>query len=325
MTEAKRRQGRCHARELCCESLLQNTRRKVLPLSSLAVSLSTSNATTAVELRPPRAELDATAGIEAWIDTYHAVRRLTRDDTYVFLTDGAVGQREEHNLRHLVANLGNDAPRERVVPFLTAKHSLDYCLEYADRAWEHGFTSLVVLGGDTSLGPDRCAARSWQLRQAIRARKPGLELGGWANPHKDAAAQVGYLRAPTVTADFFLTQVVSHHDLATVERFLREAARQDLNMPGVFGVFYYRSANPRTLDSLAPFLPVPRAELVREFSSGATPEEVCARTVRALLKTGVRHVYISNLPIGRAPTVLRKILDQAGATSSPSHSEESQP
>ena len=224
----------------------------------------------------------------------------------MFLTDGAVGQREEQNLRHLVANLGNDAPRERVVPFLTAKHSLDYCLEYADRAWEHGFTSLVVLGGDTSLGPDRCVARSWQLRQAIRARQPGLELGGWANPHKDAAAQVGYLRAPTVTADFFLTQVVSHHDLATVERFLREAERQDLNMPGVFGVFYYRSANPRTLDSLDPFLPVPRVELVREFSSGATPEEVCARTVRALLKTGVRHVYISNLPVGRAPTVLRR-------------------
>ena len=177
MTEEKRRQGRCHARELCCESLLQDTRRKVLPLSSLAVSLSTSNATTAVELRPPRAELDATAGIEAWIDTYHAVRGLTRDDTYVFLTDGAVGQREEQNLRHLVANLGNDAPRERVVPFLTAKHSLDYCLEYADRAWEHGFTSLVVLGGDTSLGPDRCVARSWQLRQECADDLPHTMLG----------------------------------------------------------------------------------------------------------------------------------------------------
>jgi hypothetical protein len=57
----------------------------------------------------------------------------------VFLTDSAVGAREENNLRHLVANLGDDVARDRVVPFLTAKHSLEYCLAYADRARQHGF------------------------------------------------------------------------------------------------------------------------------------------------------------------------------------------
>ena len=80
----------------------------------------------AAELRPPRAELAQREGMDAWIDTYHAVRGLTRRGVPVFLTDSAVGLQEEDNLRHLVANLGSDVPRERVVPFLTSKHTLDY-------------------------------------------------------------------------------------------------------------------------------------------------------------------------------------------------------
>src|SRR5204862_544370 len=82
--------------------------------------------------RPPRAELAAGEGMDAWIDTYHSVRRLTRQGTYVFLTDSAVGLPEEDNLRHLVTNLGRDVPRERIVPFLTTKHALEYCLSYAE-------------------------------------------------------------------------------------------------------------------------------------------------------------------------------------------------
>ena len=274
---------------------------------SLLSSLSQS-ATVAAELRPPRAELDSAAGIEAWIDAYHAVRGLTKNDTYVLLTDSAVGQQEEHNLRHLVSNLGHDAPRDRVVPFLTAKHTLDYCLDYADRAREHGFRSLVVLGGDTSVGPQRCVERGWQLRQAIRRRQPELELGGWVNPHKSPRLQVEYLLESTATADFFLTQVVSHHDLGALESFLDEARRQDLTVPGLFGIFYYRSANPRTLDTLAPFLPVPRHGLTEDFAGGATAPEVCGLTVRALWNLGIHNIYISNLPVYGAPAVLKEVL-----------------
>ncbi len=102
---------------------------------------------------PPRAELEASASMDAWIDTYHAVRGLTREGTFVFLTDSAVGMKEEDNLRHLVSNIGADVPRSAIVPFLTCKHPLDYCLAYADRAAQHGFQALVVLGGDTSVGP----------------------------------------------------------------------------------------------------------------------------------------------------------------------------
>src|SRR6266487_4491382 len=146
----------------------------------------------AAELRPPRAELAAREGMDAWIDTYHAVRRLTRQGTYVFLTDSAVGAEEEDNLRHLVTNLGTDVPRERIVPFLTAKHSMEYCVSYAERAHQNGFPALVVLGGDKSVGAPRCVEHAWQLRQLLRKRDAGLRLGGWANPHADPEQQIDY-------------------------------------------------------------------------------------------------------------------------------------
>ncbi len=264
----------------------------------------------AAELRPPRAELEAAASMDAWIDTYHAVRSLTRAGTPVFLTDSAVGSKEEDNLRHLVINLGTDVPRSSVVPFLTCKHPLDYCLAYADRAHQHGFDALVVLGGDKNVGEPRCLQHAWQLRERIRSRVPALALGGWANPHAVADAQVGHLLDEHATAEFFLTQVVSHHSRPAVERFLETAARRGLLLPGLFGVFYYRSASPKTLAALTGFLPVPVEELRREFAEGAAPEDICARSIRALTKAGVRHFYISNLPIGRAAATLRRILER---------------
>ena len=125
------------------------------------------------ELRPPRAELDAMEGMDAWIDTYHAIRRLSRQDVPVFLTDSAVGTQEENNLRHLIANLGRELPHEMVAPFLTSKHSLDFCLSYARQARQRGFTSLVVLGGDKTVGRPRCVEHAWDLRQEIRAPRAG--------------------------------------------------------------------------------------------------------------------------------------------------------
>ena len=269
----------------------------------------------AAELRPPRAELDAAAGMNAWIDTYHAVRSLSRQDTFVFVTDSAVGAREEDNIRHLVTNLGSDAPRDRVIPFLTSKHSLDYCLAYAERAEHHDFHSLVVLGGDRQVGPPRCVEHAWQLRQAIRARQPELVLGGWANPHADPARQVDFLLDDEFNGEFFLTQVVSHHDREAVERLVTEARRRGVTQPGMFGVFFYRSAKPRTLAMLKEFLPVPAEELTREFDEGATPVDVCARTVRALLDAGARHFYLSNLPLASASQTLAQVLATARAGS----------
>ena len=281
-------------------------------MATLLDALRSGHTVIAAELRPPRAELEAAASRDAWIDTYHAVRGLTRGGTFVFLTDSAVGLREEDNLRHLVINLGADVARSGVVPFLTCKHPLEYCLSYADRARQQGFDSLVVLGGDRSVGPPRCVEHAWQLRQQIRAHQPDLILGGWANPHADSASQVAHLLAPDANAEFYLTQIVSHHSRAAVEAFLAEAERRGLTLPGVFGVFFYRSANPRTLATLSSFLPVPVAELTREFGEGASPEQVCARSLRVLHDAGVRRFYISNLPVNRAAATLDTIVRLAG-------------
>jgi hypothetical protein len=278
--------------------------------SVLVEALNGDRPVIAAELRPPRAELQTAASMDAWIDTYHAVRGLTRDGTFVFLTDGAVGLKEEDNLRHLVINLGTDVPRSHVVPFLTCKHTIEYCLAYADRAKHHGFESLVVLGGDKHVGPVRCVEHAWQLREMIRARDGHLALGGWANPHSNAATQVQHLMDDRVTAQFYLTQIVSHHSRPAVEGFLAEGARRGLGLPGIFGVFYYRSANPNTLQTLRDFLPVPVDELRAEFAAGATPEAVCARSIRELTEAGVRHFYVSNLPVARAALTLERILAQ---------------
>jgi 5,10-methylenetetrahydrofolate reductase len=279
--------------------------------ADLLSALRSGHPVVAAELRPPRAELEAAAGMDAWIDTYHAVRRLSEQGTFVFLTDSAVGAEEEDNLRHLVTNLGRDVARERIVPFLTAKHSLDYCVSYAERARQHGFPALIVLGGDKAVGAPRSVEHAWQLRALLRQRDPELTLGGWANPHADAERQVAYLAAPEFNAEFYLTQIVSHHDLGSVERFLDAAAAENLALPAIFGVFFYRSANPKTLSALRGFLPVPVEGLTNDFASGMSAVDVCARTVRALAGAGARHVYISNLPVGNAQRVLASIMEKA--------------
>ena len=72
-----------------------------------------------------------------------------------------------------------------------------------------------------------------------------------------------------------------------------------VDLPGVFGVFYYRSAKPKTLDDAAA---VPagagRGADAASSPTGVTPDEICARTIRALRAAGVRHFYVSNLPVG---------------------------
>src|SRR5262249_9786748 len=159
---------------------------------------------------------------------------------------------------------------------------------YAERAHQNGFAALVVLGGDKSAGPPRCVEHAWQLRQMLRTKNHTMSLGGWANPYADPEGQVGYLTAADFNAEFYLTQIVSHHRTDPVGRFLDAADRAGVAMPGVFGVFFYRSANRATLNALNGFLPVPVQELTAEFAAGASAEEVCARTIRALKSVGAR-------------------------------------
>ena len=156
--------------------------------------------------------------MDAWIDTYHAVRRLTRQGTFVFLTDSAIGSQEEDNLRHLITNLGTDVPRERIVPFLTAKHSR---------------VLRVLRGAGAS---DRLSRRS----SSSAATRASARRGAWSTPGSSARCCAATIRhcasaggpirtpipngrpttssAPDFNAEFYLTQVVSHHEIDRVAR-----------------------------------------------------------------------------------------------------------
>lgn len=261
-----------------------------------------------VELRPPQRGLRASAGMDRWIDLNHSIRRLALDGVFVFLTDDAVGSEEEENLGHLAANVGSDVPLSRLVPFLTCKHTLDYCLTYADRARMLGFEAIAVVGGDTSVGEPRCVPHAYLLRERIRDRQPGLRLGGWANPHRDIIEQVGFLAAEDFFADFYLTQIVSHHSAGRVEAFLEECDKRNVSIPVLFGVFYYWNANPETLTMLTRFFPVPAAELTREFAGGATPVDTLAKTLEALRAAGAHKVYVSNLGHRRVRDRLARVM-----------------
>jgi len=279
------------------------------PAGSVLRRLQEDRPLAAVELRPPRNGLSSKESMELWIDMYHSIRRLARRDTVVFLTDNAVGLSEEENLAHLTANLAGDVDPRRIVPFLTSKHSIEYCLMQASRAASHGFEALTVLGGDHTAGPPRCVPHARELRALIRRRVPQLDLGGWASPHRSAEEQVSFLLDERFEAEFYLTQIVSHHSVRAVERFVNEARRRNVPYPGVFGVFLYRSASPNTLRRLADFFPVPAAELTREFESGMSPEEICAKSVRVLREVGADKVYLSNLGFQQVESRYRAIVE----------------
>ncbi len=279
------------------------------PASTVLQRLQQERPLAAVELRPPRTGLSSAESMELWIDMYHSIKRLARHDTMIFLTDNAVGLSEEENLAHLTANVAGDVDPRLIVPFLTSKHSIEYCQMHASRAASHGFEAITVLGGDHTAGPPRCVPHARELRSLIRQRVPSLDLGGWANPHRPAEEQVSFLLDRRFEAEFYLTQIVSHHSIRAVERFVAEAERRGVPYPGVFGVFLYRSASPATLAKLADFFPVPAAELTREFGSGMSPEEICARSVRMLREVGVEKVYLSNLGVQQVEARYRKIIE----------------
>jgi hypothetical protein len=261
----------------------------------------------AVELRPPRVGLGGQRSVDAWIDLNQAVRSLLRAGRYVLFTDDAVGDPEEESLQHLTANLGAGQDLSHVVPFLTCKHPLEYCLLFARRAASHRLGALTITGGDRSVGPPRCVPHSRDLRRLVREQIPSLPLGAWTNPFRDPDEQVDLLLDRGFHADYVLTQVVSHHDLTTLDAFLATAERRGVTLPIVVGVFFYRSGSARTLERLGRFIPVPADALRKEFAAGDSAEAVCARTIAAFRARGVEKVYVSNLEPRRAEERLRRI------------------
>jgi len=250
--------------------------------------------------------------MDMWIDLSHSIRRLAATRASLLLTDSAVGEEEEENLQHLATNLAGEIDPHRIVPFLTCKHPLDYCLVYAERARARGLDALTVVGGDRG-GPPRSVPHAYLLRQEIRARMPDLSLGGWLNPHADIDVQADYVADPGFGADYLLSQVVSHHDLPRVESWLEAAARRGIEFPAAFGVFFYRNGRREALERLSSFFPVPVEEVAREFEDGVTPEEHCARSIFALRRLGISNTYICNLGANAAGVRYERILAEVAA------------
>src|SRR5262245_51246116 len=240
-----------------------------------------------VEMCPPRMDLPLEQSVDAWIDSSRLIRKITSLGRFVFLTDGAIGRREEPNLRHVTINLGPEGDRSNIVPILTTKHSLEYCLEFAQRSYTLGFTSLVVLGGDKSDQTPRCVEHAYELRRLIRQSVPGITLGGCASPH-GGRRQVEFMLDPDYSADFYMALIVSHCQTLAIDKFPNEPQRMGSKIPAILGVFYYRSPNPKTFAMLSRYLPVPAEELKRDFAAGVHPEEICARSIYALLQRGAK-------------------------------------
>ena len=100
-------------------------------------------------------------------------------------------------------------------------------------------------------------------------------------------------------ADFYLTQLVSHHHLDIVDAFQEATEAAGIHKPAVWGVFYYRSANERTLSGLASFFPVPFEGILSDFRSGMSaagdhgqidPGATSARRRQSLRRTSTRTV-----------------------------------
>ena len=90
------------------------------------------------------------------------------------------------------------------------------------------------------------------------------------------------------------------------------AERAQVRDPGRLGVVALRlRADHRCVDAAGTTfedLPVPVDELQQEFAAGGTPDSVCARSIRELTAVGVRHFYVSNLPVNRAAATLDRVL-----------------
>lgn len=278
------------------------------PASFLRALRAEGHAPVMVELRPPLAGLDRPARMDAWIDLADAIGRFVRDGHWILLTDDAVGEAEEENLSHSLANLGPDVAMDRVVPILTCKHTLEYCELYAQRAVAAGLDALTVVGGDPG-GPPRCVPHAWELRRRLRGIAPGMSLFGWANPHRNAEEQFGFL-SERFHADASLTQIVTPDSPGHLEALARRIDDAGLDLPLVAGVFHFHNASPARLEMLGRFFPVPAEEITRAYERGIEPEAYTASAIRTALDAGASAVYVSNVGVTGGPRRLRRILEE---------------
>ena len=245
----------------------------------------------AAELRPPRAELGPAAGMDAWIDTYHADPRAGAPRP-VRLSDRQrrrlAGRGQPPASRHQSrADVGRSRA-DRAVPHVEAHARV--LPAYAERARQHGFPALVVLGGDKASA--RRAASSMRgscARPSARAAGRSRSAAGPIRMRRPTR-QVGFLLDDHAHADFYLTQIVSHHDRARCRAFLGEGgSARASGCPASSACSTTAAPTRRTLnDARASSCRCRWTHCRAEFASGADAVDICARTVRALVDEGAR-------------------------------------
>ena len=198
----------------------------------------------AAELRPPRAELAHAEGMDAWIDTYHAVRRLTRQGTFVFLTDSAVGARggrqpaaPGHESRAATCRAsGSCRSSPRSIRSSTACRTPSARTRAAfRRSWCSAATSR-------SARRDRSSTRGSCARCCASATARSRSAAGRIRMAIPSGRST-FSPTPDFHAEFYLTQIVSHHTSRRSRGSCETADGAASTLPGLFGVFYYRSAN----------------------------------------------------------------------------------
>ena len=226
----------------------------------LLSALRSGSSVFAAELRPPRAELATQRG-HGRVDR-HVSRGPAADARRARTCSSPTApsaRRRKTTCGTWSLNLGNDVPRDRIVPFLTSKHPtrVPPFIRRA-RAPERVQRARGARRRQERRRRRDASSTRGSSRKLLRDRDRTLALGGWANPHGDPDRQVDFLdgarfpRRVLPDADRQPSRPSSRWRASS-----RRRARRHLTLPGVFGVFYYRSANPRTLDALRAFLPVP--------------------------------------------------------------------
>ena len=217
--------------------------------------------------------------MDAWIDTYHAVRPLTRQDIRRF----PHRQRRRHAGREQPASPGDQSWPRRCrtngwCRFSRASTRSTSVCATRSRRGSTGFAVARRARRRQDRWPRALCRTCVGAAAAIRAREPRLALGGWANPYADAAQQVDFIADDRFTAEFYLTQVVSHLELAPVERFVDEIApaRPRPRFPACSASSTTAAPISRHSKCLSTFLPVP-VEAARASSRPAQPPSTSAR------------------------------------------------
>ena len=206
--------------------------------------------------------------MDAWIDTYHAIRSLVRRDLY----------RLSDRQRRRIAG-GRQSPASRHESRGVGRSSSGSCRSSRRSTRSSSAWPTRSARGSTVFR----RSSSWAATRASARRVVSSMRGSSARPSATSSRRSSWAAGPIrmvrpgVQVGYLLDGRCERGLLSHADR-LAPRSRQGSALPrarrlgasscsaGVFGVFYYRSANPQTLNMLKEFMPVPVDALVEPSS-----------------------------------------------------------